>query len=353
MPNKILVIDADPESIQNTEACLREDAHEVVLARSGMEALKKAEAELPELIMLDIALPDMEWSELARSLRTRQATQATPIVLVADSDHLDDLMVGQQSYADDFIVKPFSPAELRPKLSPLLKNKKKDRSTVVSTGNAELDSKIGGGIPLGSLSLIEGSSGAGKSVLVQQLIWGSLQGGFALSLFTSENTVKSLVRQMSSLSLGILDFLLLNRLRVYPIEVAQLGSKAPVALLKAMRQEKDREMIFVDSLTAAIAHCSDEDVLRFFEGAKRLCADGMTVLVILHSHGLTKELLIRLRSLCDAHLQLRSEEMGQKLVRTLEVTKIRGADKTTGNIISFEVEPGWGMRLIPISRVKG
>ena len=52
-------------------------------------------------------------------------------------------------------------------------------------------------------------------------------------------------------------------------------------------------------------------------------------------------------------MQLRSEEMGQKLVRTLEVTKIRGADKTTGNIISFEVEPGWGMRLIPISRVKG
>ncbi len=45
--------------------------------------------------------------------------------------------------------------------------------------------------------------------------------------------------------------------------------------------------------------------------------------------------------------------MGQKLVHMMEVTKIRGADKTTGSIISFEVEPGWGMRLVPINKVKG
>jgi flagellar protein FlaH len=72
-----------------------------------------------------------------------------------------------------------------------------------------------------------------------------------------------------------------------------------------------------------------------------------------HSHGLNPDLLIRLRSLCDAHLQLRTEEVGQKLVKTLEVTKVRGADKSTGNIISFEVEPGWGMRIIPINKVNG
>jgi flagellar protein FlaH len=43
--------------------------------------------------------------------------------------------------------------------------------------------------------------------------------------------------------------------------------------------------------------------------------------------------------------------VGQKLVKTLEVTKVRGAEKTTGNIVSFEVEPGWGMRVIPINKV--
>jgi flagellar protein FlaH len=52
-------------------------------------------------------------------------------------------------------------------------------------------------------------------------------------------------------------------------------------------------------------------------------------------------------------LQLRTEEVGKKLVKTLEVTKVRGADKSTGNIVSFEVEPGWGMRIIPINKVNG
>ncbi len=50
-----------------------------------------------------------------------------------------------------------------------------DSKRVVSTGNPEIDKKIGGGIPEGSLSLIEGQSDAGKSVLVQQLVWGALQ----------------------------------------------------------------------------------------------------------------------------------------------------------------------------------
>ncbi|MBK7178915.1 MAG: hypothetical protein IPH82_17340 [Chloroflexi bacterium] len=91
----------------------------------------------------------------------------------------------------------------------------------------------------------------------------------------------------------------------------------------------------------------------FFEECKRLCARGSSIILILHSHALNSELLVRIRSLCDAHLQLRTEEVGKKLVKTLEVTKVRGADKTTGNIVSFEVEPGWGMRVIPVSKVKG
>ena len=123
--------------------------------------------------------------------------------------------------------------------------------------------------------------------------------------------------------------------------------------MEALETECHHDMIFLDSLTSAITHCSDHEVLGLFEECKRLCSSGTTVLVVLHSHGVTKELIIRLRSLCDAHLQLRTEEMGQKLVRVLEVTKVRGAEKSTGNLITFEVEPGWGMRLIPVSRMKG
>ena len=56
--------------------------------------------------------------------------------------------------------------------------------------------------------------------------------------------------------------------------------------------------------------------------------------------------------MCDAHLSLRVEEVGDVLVKILEVSKVRGASKTTGNIITFDVEPNMGMRIIPISKAK-
>ena len=52
------------------------------------------------------------------------------------------------------------------------------------------------------------------------------------------------------------------------------------------------------------------------------------------------------------HLKLRLEEVGERLVKVLEVSKVRNAERTTGNIISFDVEPGMGMRIIPITKAK-
>ena len=225
---------------------------------------------------------------------------------------------------------------------------------IITSGNTELDSRMGGGIPAGSLVLIEGTSGAGKSVLSQQMLWGALNAGFTATLFTSENTVKSLVPQMSSIDLDIQDYLLLGKLRVYPIELARLGSDAPRLLLRALQNQPGRDVLVIDSLTSAITHDTADLQLRsFFEECKRLCAKGATVMITLHAGAVEPDLMNPIRSLCDAHLNLRSEQDGQRLVKTLEVAKIRGAASGTGAIVGFEVEPGWGMRVIPISKARG
>ncbi len=229
-----------------------------------------------------------------------------------------------------------------------------NNTQIISTGNPELDSRLGGGIPVGSLALIEGGAGSGKSVLAQQMVYGSLMGGLRVALFTGENSVKSLVSQMQRLGLDILDFLLLGKLRIYPIELTHLGGQAPVTLLQAIKKELKRDLIIIDSFTAAAVHTSDERmIVSFFDEAKRLCARGASVVIILHSQALDANLMDTIGSKCDAHLLLRSERDGQRIVKTLEVAKIRGAERTTGAIVGFEVEPGWGMRVIPISKARG
>jgi flagellar protein FlaH len=225
---------------------------------------------------------------------------------------------------------------------------------LVTTGNSEIDKKIGGGLPPRSLTLIEGQSDAGKSVLTQQFLWGSLQSGLRITLYTTENTTSSLLRQMNSLSLGIDDFFLLGRMNVYPVPntFSEDQSRNLYRLLLDHIQKLNSDVVMVDALTAFVSHASESETLDFFSRAKTLCDEGRSVMVTMHSYASNEQLLTRLRSICDAHLRLRVEEVGSQLVKVLEVAKVRGATKTTGNVISFDVEPNLGMRIIPITKAK-
>lgn len=225
---------------------------------------------------------------------------------------------------------------------------------VICSGNVELDSKMGGGLLFGSLTLIEGSSGSGKSVLSQQIIKGALNQGLSGTLFTSENRVTSLIHQMQSIDLDVLDFLLLGKFKVFPVELSRLGQQAPSILLQAMKTQIGLDFIVIDSFTSAVAQSANYlEILSFFEECKRLCAAGTTIIITIHSQAAHADLIGPIRSLCDAHLQLRSEQGAQRILKTLEVVKIRGAGSATGAIVGFEVEPGWGMRIIPISKARG
>ncbi|MCW3135883.1 MAG: hypothetical protein N2V77_02965 [Canidatus Methanoxibalbensis ujae] len=230
-----------------------------------------------------------------------------------------------------------------------------DRKEIISSGNTEIDKRMGGGIPTGSLTLIEGANDTGKSVLTQQLMWGGLQQGFLFSLYTTENTIKSFLRQMSSLSLDVTDYFILGNLRIYPIHVEGLEWAADIPFLDYIVADikiKSAEVIIIDSLTVFVSNASENDILNFFASCKNLCDDGRTIMITVHTYAFSEELLTRVRSICDAHLSLRKEEVGERLVRTMEVAKIRGAQKTTGNIVAFEVEPSLGLRIIPVSKAK-
>jgi len=225
------------------------------------------------------------------------------------------------------------------------------KTNIISTGHPEIDKKLGGGVPMGSLTLVEGQSDAGKSVLCQQLIWGSLKNGHKVLVFTSENSARSLLSQMDSLGLFVLDYMLLGNLKVYSMKPSEIGlnsSKTFETILKTIDKNRGYQLIVLDSLTPIISGTNDSELLNYFEQCKIFCDQEITILNVIHTNAVNNNILIRLRSACDAHLKLTLEKIGDKLVKTLEVAKVRGAIDNTGNIVTFEVEPEIGMKIMPL-----
>jgi flagellar protein FlaH len=227
------------------------------------------------------------------------------------------------------------------------------KTRIISTGHPEIDRKLGGGVPMGSLTLVEGQSDAGKSVLCQQLVWGSLKNGHKVLVFTSENSARSLLSQMDSLGLFVLDYMLLGNLKVYSMKPSEIGlnsSKTFETILKTIDKNRGYQLIVLDSLTPIISGTNDSELLNYFEQCKIFCDQEITILNVIHTNAVNNNILIRLRSACDAHLKLTLEKIGDKLVKTLEVAKVRGAIDNTGNIVTFEVEPEIGMKIMPLRR---
>ena len=230
-----------------------------------------------------------------------------------------------------------------------------EQPKIISTGQAEINKKLGGGIPISSLILVEGQSDAGKSVLCQQITWGSLNNGSRVVMFSTENTVRSLVAQMDSLGLGILHHLLLGCFKIYPIRSSDIAGDADATfekILGSIEKHEDFDLFIVDSLTPIVTRSTGDVVLNYFERCKSYCDKGRTIMNVVHTYAFEQDFLVRTRSVCDAHLRVLIEKVGDKLVKTLEVCKIRGASQSSGNILSFDVDPQVGIKIMPVSRAK-
>jgi flagellar protein FlaH len=228
---------------------------------------------------------------------------------------------------------------------------------ILSTGNPEIDKRLSDGLPLESLSMIEGENDTGKSVITQQIIWGAMKGGLNVDLYTSENTTKSFISQMESMHLDISDYFAWGYLKIFPMHITEFQwteEEIKGLLQRIIKHIKNSkaEVIIIDSLTHLTEYTTNTDILTFLTNCKNIVDHGKTILFTLHTYAFEEETLVRLRSICDAHLMMKNALIGDKYVMVMEVVKMRGARKTTGNIVSFEVLPGYGMKIIPISMAR-
>ena len=106
----ILVVEDDPHMAQLLAQGLREESHEVDIARDGRAALALSDQNSFDVILLDVMLPGLDGIEVARRLRLREKN--VPVLMLTARDALSDVVKGLDSGADDYLTKPFSFAEL-------------------------------------------------------------------------------------------------------------------------------------------------------------------------------------------------------------------------------------------------
>jgi DNA-binding response OmpR family regulator len=123
MAQKILVVDDEPDAVDLVQFNLTNAGYEVLSAADGPEALEKARAFCPDLILLDVMLPEIDGLEVCKLLRRDPATSGIPVIMLTAKAAEIDRVLGLELGADDYVTKPYSPRELVLRVKNLLRRR--------------------------------------------------------------------------------------------------------------------------------------------------------------------------------------------------------------------------------------
>lgn len=119
----ILVVDDEPNNLEVIKILLHKDAYELIYASNGFEALAKLEVHQPDLILLDVMMPDLSGLEVCRRIKSQPALKHIPIIMVTALGSKENLSQCLELGADDFVAKPINGLELRARLKSMLRLK--------------------------------------------------------------------------------------------------------------------------------------------------------------------------------------------------------------------------------------
>ena len=328
---KILVADRLPASRRLLGSILSQGGYDIVEAKNGRETLEKASQDRPDLILADLGILEIDSFQVLGKLQENPATKAIPVIMLGESSKGEStaLRLGAANY----IIKPPQPATLTTAVKVALRDAVGAASTadvrepqkatveqagsrdptVMKTGVVQVDQAMRGGIPIGTLTLVEGSQSAGKSVLCQHFAYNSLLDGHGVAYFTSEHDAQGLSSQMASIGLRVSRYIQGNRLAVHPMEKPSSGDdRAGVMELLAERigqLPSEHNIAIVDSITNLAYHIQGSALVGFFSHCQGLSDNGRTVIVVARSYVFDGPTLARLHSLCNSHLRLGEENL--------------------------------------------
>ena len=127
MAEKILAVDDEVDILQLIEMTLISDGFEVITASNGIEALEKARIHMPDLILLDLMMPEMDGFEVIENLKQAPEMRDIPVVMLTARAQAHERIEGLSAGADDYIVKPFELEELRLRIESILAHTRKTK----------------------------------------------------------------------------------------------------------------------------------------------------------------------------------------------------------------------------------
>lgn len=137
---KILIVDDEPKVVELIKLYLEKDGYDVLISGDGKDAVQKTRNTKPDLIVLDLNLPEMDGLEVLRNVRN---FSSVPVIMVTARDDEVDKIIGLQLGADDYVTKPFSPREVAARVGAVLRRYSeggREKSKLIS-GNLEIDAE--------------------------------------------------------------------------------------------------------------------------------------------------------------------------------------------------------------------
>ena len=129
---KILIVEDERDILQLVKLYLEKEGYRVSTAATGPDGLKAARSEHPDLLVLDLMLPDMDGLEVCKRLRADQQTATLPIIMLTAKAEESDTVIGLELGADDYVTKPFSPKALVARVKALLRRVERSKEEAPS-----------------------------------------------------------------------------------------------------------------------------------------------------------------------------------------------------------------------------
>jgi two-component system alkaline phosphatase synthesis response regulator PhoP len=141
MSERILVVDDDPQIVRLLRAYLEQDGFRVLVAYAGSEAMRLLRSERPDLVLLDLMLPERDGWDITRIVRNDPVLAQTPIIMLTARVEDEDKIVGLDLGADDYVAKPFNPREVLARVRAVLRRAQGEVAPprIVETGPLRID----------------------------------------------------------------------------------------------------------------------------------------------------------------------------------------------------------------------